>query len=172
MINKTFIAATFCFVLTGCQSLTSEKNQVENNLIDAVQPASDNIEKEVLDTNLSTQTDDVLIFPLKSNDVALLPAAIDDIPLPEEVIEVEVVEEVPEVVAVIVEEVVEEPLPPIDLWQRMQSGFSLDLELNKPRISSQLKWFVSHPSYLDRVSRRGSRYLYFIVEELEKANLP
>ena len=171
MTKKTIIAATFCLVLTGCQSLTQEQNQVDIKVIDADSTTASNLDAGVVDTDSSNQSDDALIFPLETNDVALLPAAIDDIPLPEETANVEVSTE-QEVNTAKAEEVIIEPLPPIDLWQRMQSGFALDLELNKPRISSQLKWFVSHPRYLDRVSRRGSRYLYFIVSELEKANLP
>ncbi|WP_438463897.1 LysM peptidoglycan-binding domain-containing protein [Marinomonas sp. PE14-40] len=171
MTKQTFIAATFCLALTGCQSLTNEQDQAGTQAIDAENTATSNVDVNVIDSDLSNQTDDALVFPLDTRDVALSPAAIDDIPLPEEVVNLDA--EKAEVQAEpVIEEVIPEPLPPIDLWQRMQSGFSLDLELNKPRISSQLKWFVSHPSYLDRVSRRGSRYLYFIVEELEKANLP
>lgn len=66
----------------------------------------------------------------------------------------------------------EAPQPPVDLWDRMRRGFAFDLDLKNPRISSQLKWLVSHPDYLDRVTHRGTRYLYFIVDELEKAGLP
>lgn len=171
MTKQTFIAATFCLALTGCQSLTSEQDQAGTQTIDAENTATSNLDGNVIDSDSGNQTNDALVYPLDTRDVALSPAAIDDIPLPEEVVNLDT--EKSEVEAEpVVEEVIPEPLPPIDLWQRMQSGFSLDLELNKPRISSQLKWFVSHPSYLDRVSRRGSRYLYFIVEELEKANLP
>lgn len=170
MTKQTLIAAAICLTLTGCQSLTSEQDQVAIKATDSDQANLENSSVAVLDTELSTAPNEALIFPLDTSEVALSPAAIDDIPLPEEVVEVE--EVVVEEPVQVVEEVVVEPLPPIDLWQRMQSGFALDLELNKPRISSQLKWFVSHPNYLDRVSRRGSRYLYFIVEELEKANLP
>ncbi|KZM38960.1 lytic transglycosylase [Marinomonas sp. SBI22] len=171
MTKQTFIAATFCLALTGCQSLTSEQDQAGTQAIDAENTATSNLDANVIDSDENNQTEDELVFPLDTRDVAMSPAVIDDIPLPEELANLDTEKTEAEAEA-IVEEVIPEPLPPIDLWQRMQSGFALDLELNKPRISSQLKWFVSHPSYLDRVSRRGSRYLYFIVEELEKANLP
>ena len=174
MTKKTLIAATFCLALSGCQSLTNEQNQADINPIETDQVTPDNADVAILDANPSIEPDDALSFPLDTTDVALAPAQIDDIPLVEETSVIEKAEEVVlELIPEAVEEaVVVEPLPPIDLWQRMQAGFSLDLELSKPRISSQLKWFVSHPRYLDRVSLRGSRYLHFIVEELEKANLP
>ncbi|MEL0613525.1 LysM peptidoglycan-binding domain-containing protein [Marinomonas arenicola] len=64
------------------------------------------------------------------------------------------------------------PQPPKDLWVRMRHGFKLNLDINKPRLSSQLRWYSSHLNYLNRVSVRGQRYLYYIVSELEKAGIP
>lgn len=67
---------------------------------------------------------------------------------------------------------VEEPLVPDDIWDRMRAGFELDLDIDQPRLSSQLRWFKTHPAHLDTVSKRGTRYLYYIVDELEKAGIP
>lgn len=63
-------------------------------------------------------------------------------------------------------------LPPEDLWDRIRDGYRLNLNVDQPRLKSQLRWFSTHLSYLDRVSKRGERYLHFIVEELEKADMP
>ncbi|MCB5160607.1 lytic transglycosylase [Marinomonas algarum] len=68
--------------------------------------------------------------------------------------------------------VLAEPKEPEDLWVRLRAGYQLDLDIDRPRLSSQIRWFSSHPSYLDRVSKRGERYLYYIVDELEKAGIP
>lgn len=65
-----------------------------------------------------------------------------------------------------------QPKEPEDLWDRVRAGYQLNLDIDRPRLSSQLRWFSSHPSYLDRVSKRGERYLFYIVEELEKAGIP
>lgn len=65
-----------------------------------------------------------------------------------------------------------EPKAPEDIWERIREGYQLNLDIDRPRLSSQLRWFSSHPSYLDRVSKRGERYLYYIVDELEKAGIP
>jgi membrane-bound lytic murein transglycosylase D len=64
------------------------------------------------------------------------------------------------------------PKEPDDIWDRIRAGYQLDLDIDRPRLSSQLRWFSSHPSYLDRVSKRGERYLHYIVGELEKAGIP
>lgn len=64
------------------------------------------------------------------------------------------------------------PQPPKDLWVRMRNGFKLNLNIEKPRLSSQVRWYSSHLDYLNRVSIRGERYLYYIVSQLEKAGIP
>lgn len=66
----------------------------------------------------------------------------------------------------------DKPKEPSDIWERIRAGYQLDIDIDRPRLSSQLRWFSSHPSYLDRVSKRGERYLYYIVDELEKAGIP
>ncbi|MBD5771571.1 lytic transglycosylase [Marinomonas colpomeniae] len=67
---------------------------------------------------------------------------------------------------------INEPNVPDDIWDRIRDGFELDLDIDRPRLTSQLRWFSTHPSYLDRVSKRGERYLHYIVSELEKAGIP
>lgn len=59
-----------------------------------------------------------------------------------------------------------------DLWQRLRSGFELDHDDSDPRVKAQLDWYKKHPSYIDRVVKRGSRYLHYIITETEKRDLP
>lgn len=64
------------------------------------------------------------------------------------------------------------PAPPEgDLWDRIRAGFQLPMEYNE-RVEQQLSWYTRHPAYMERVARRGERYMYHIVEEVEKKNLP
>ena len=67
-----------------------------------------------------------------------------------------------------------EPEPPevTNLWQRLRSGMKLDHHLDQPRVQSELNWYIAHPGYLDRVATRASRYLYYIVDQIEKRGLP
>jgi membrane-bound lytic murein transglycosylase D len=63
-------------------------------------------------------------------------------------------------------------LPPIDLWQRIRNGYGMeDTALNK-ETQKQLDWFASQPYYISQVTDRAKPYLYYIVEELEKRNMP
>ncbi len=57
------------------------------------------------------------------------------------------------------------------LWQRIRDGYAIP-DSNHRRIQNYLNWYQRNPGYLDRVSERGEPYLFYIVEELEKAGLP
>jgi membrane-bound lytic murein transglycosylase D len=58
-----------------------------------------------------------------------------------------------------------------DLWERMRKGFSMP-ELNSPLVAEKEKYYLARPEYLQRMFSRGNRYLYFIMEEIEKRGLP
>jgi membrane-bound lytic murein transglycosylase D len=60
---------------------------------------------------------------------------------------------------------------PTDVWQRIRSGMQLSIPDN-PAIERQVKWYASHGKYLQRVQERAAPYLYYIVEEIEKRDMP
>ncbi|KKN38189.1 hypothetical protein LCGC14_0755850 [marine sediment metagenome] len=59
-----------------------------------------------------------------------------------------------------------------DMWVRLRAGFELDHDIDHESVEDQLRWYASHPGYLNRVVERGSRYLYHILNETEKRGLP
>ncbi|MFP5429765.1 MAG: LysM peptidoglycan-binding domain-containing protein [Gammaproteobacteria bacterium] len=59
-----------------------------------------------------------------------------------------------------------------NLWDRLRSGFKLDLSLDNDRITTQRNWYAQHPSHIDRVTRRAARYLHHTVTEAEQNGLP
>ena len=59
-----------------------------------------------------------------------------------------------------------------DVWKRMTVGFKMDLSTWNPRIDAQRGWFISRQPYLDRLSARASRYLYYTVKEAERRGMP
>ncbi len=61
--------------------------------------------------------------------------------------------------------------PPSDLWVRIREGFQLEAP-NNTRIERALEWYAEHPEYLQRVAQRARPYLYFIVEQAERRNIP
>jgi len=63
------------------------------------------------------------------------------------------------------------PLPE-NIWDRVRNGFTLTDETENPRLTAEINWYASHNNYLDRVSERAEPFLYFILNEAEKRNLP
>ena len=58
-----------------------------------------------------------------------------------------------------------------DLFERIRTGFTLE-DVDQDAIDREERWFASHPDYLDRTFKRGERYLYHIVNELEARKMP
>jgi membrane-bound lytic murein transglycosylase D len=58
-----------------------------------------------------------------------------------------------------------------DVFERMRSGFTLT-DVEHETVERELSWFVRHPAYLDRTFKRGERYLYHIVQEIEARGMP
>ena len=57
------------------------------------------------------------------------------------------------------------------LWQRIRNGFGLP-DMASPLVSEQEEWFAKRPDYIARTVARSSRYLYYIVEQVEKRGMP
>jgi membrane-bound lytic murein transglycosylase D len=58
-----------------------------------------------------------------------------------------------------------------DLWSRIRRGFAMpDLDTNLVRQREQ--WYSTRPDYVARMTERSSRYLFHIVEEVEKRGMP
>lgn len=62
-------------------------------------------------------------------------------------------------------------VPADDLWQRMRNGFSMP-NLNSPLVAERQAWYLNRPELLKTMIQRSRRYLYFIVNELEKRGMP
>jgi len=58
-----------------------------------------------------------------------------------------------------------------DLWQRVRQGFAMP-DLESDLVRKQMAYYAARPEYLQRMFDRSRIYLYHIVEELEKRNLP
>ncbi|MCP4289785.1 MAG: LysM peptidoglycan-binding domain-containing protein [Gammaproteobacteria bacterium] len=58
-----------------------------------------------------------------------------------------------------------------DIWTRIRQGFQLTA-VDNSRIDRQLKWYRAHPEHLPRIEERAQPYLFYIVDELDKRNMP
>jgi membrane-bound lytic murein transglycosylase D len=59
----------------------------------------------------------------------------------------------------------------MDVWERIRKGFGIP-DLDNPLVISQTNWYSARPDYIQRTTTRASRYLYHVVVELEKRNMP
>ena len=58
-----------------------------------------------------------------------------------------------------------------DLWARVRRGFKMP-DLDTDLVRERERWYASRPDYVERMTTRGSRYLFYIVEELEARGMP
>ncbi len=61
--------------------------------------------------------------------------------------------------------------PPIDIWERIRRGFAMP-DLDNELVRNREQWYASRPDYILRMTERSRPYLFHIVEELERRNMP
>ena len=58
-----------------------------------------------------------------------------------------------------------------DLWDRVAAQLILPVPDNA-RVTAQREWYAKHPAYMQRVSERARPFLFYIVEEIERRDMP
>ncbi|QBC44165.1 lytic transglycosylase [Iodobacter fluviatilis] len=58
-----------------------------------------------------------------------------------------------------------------DLWERVRTGFTIP-ELEHQLVKKWENYYASRPEYLNRIIKRGTPYLYYVVNEVEKRGMP
>ncbi len=58
-----------------------------------------------------------------------------------------------------------------DLWARIRRGFQIQ-DLQNDLVDMQANWYAQRPEYVQRMTGRSQKYLYYIVEELEARHMP
>lgn len=61
--------------------------------------------------------------------------------------------------------------PQDDLWLRIKEGYGMP-ELSSEYTRNHESWYAARPDYVKRMVARSQRYLYHIVEEVEKRGMP
>ena len=61
--------------------------------------------------------------------------------------------------------------PPKELWERIRRGYAMP-DLQDPLVTDREQWYSSRPDYIQRMTERSSKYLFHIVEELERRQMP
>ena len=58
-----------------------------------------------------------------------------------------------------------------DIWDRIRRGFGMP-DLDTEAVAEQQLFYLNRPGFLKKVFERGGRYLYHIVDELERRGMP
>ncbi len=61
--------------------------------------------------------------------------------------------------------------PPPDLWARIRRGYAMP-DLKSDLVSDRERWYATRPDYIARMTERSRKYLFHVVEELERRNMP
>ncbi len=59
----------------------------------------------------------------------------------------------------------------LDLWARVRSGFAMP-DLDTDLVRNREQWYATRPDYVQRMTERGGRYLFHIVEEVQRRGMP
>ena len=74
-------------------------------------------------------------------------------------------------VAALMAENTQTPNASSDLWVRIRQGMGM-ADLRGPRVQKRENWYASRPDYIQRMTERSGRYLFHIVEEIERRKMP
>jgi len=58
-------------------------------------------------------------------------------------------------------------------WDHLRANFQIPADqANRPEVQQQIRWYVNHQQYLNRVITRAAPYMYYILQQTQQRNLP
>ncbi|MCP5076695.1 MAG: LysM peptidoglycan-binding domain-containing protein [Psychromonas sp.] len=114
------------------------------------------------------------ITPTTSTEAEVIPEK--EVVIVDPIVEPSVDETEEEGLSHLVQDKKENELPVIDpgyenIWLKLAEGFEFEVPENS-RVAKQRDYYLRHPNYLKKVSKRAEPFLYLIVEQIEAKNLP
>jgi membrane-bound lytic murein transglycosylase D len=70
-----------------------------------------------------------------------------------------------------VAETVSHPAVAGDIWERIRNGFAMT-DFDNRAVRAAEAWYAARPDYMARMVERSRRYLFHVVEEVEKRGMP
>jgi len=61
---------------------------------------------------------------------------------------------------------------PTDVWQRIRQNLVLTRDLSRKSTQERIAWYARNQDYLDRVVERAQPYIHYILDEIDKRNMP
>jgi membrane-bound lytic murein transglycosylase D len=60
----------------------------------------------------------------------------------------------------------------VNIWRGLHRGFKLQHYDEYPAVQTQINWYLAHPDFLIRSTRRGDPFIYYINDQLQQRQLP
>lgn len=60
----------------------------------------------------------------------------------------------------------------LDLWGLMRKSMHMDLEIDRTRVTQEIRWLQRNPNYLPRLQKRMQAYLPYVVREVALRDMP
>lgn len=58
------------------------------------------------------------------------------------------------------------------VWDVLRDQLSLNHEVTRAEVQTQIRWIASHPSYIQKLTRQSEPYMYHVLTEIKKRKLP
>ena len=58
-----------------------------------------------------------------------------------------------------------------DIWERIRTGYAIP-NLSNPLVDKWVAYYAARPEYFQRMADRSGKYLYYIVNEVNRRDLP
>jgi membrane-bound lytic murein transglycosylase D len=64
-----------------------------------------------------------------------------------------------------------DPIKEIDVWSRIRSGYAI-ADIDNELVAKHVAWYSTRPEHIAITTARASRYLFHVVQELQKRGMP
>lgn len=59
-----------------------------------------------------------------------------------------------------------------NLWDNLRYSFQLEEQYQRPEVQQHVNWLMHHKSYLNQLGAHSQPYMYYILQELKKRDMP
>lgn len=59
-----------------------------------------------------------------------------------------------------------------NLWDNLRFSFKLEDQYKRPEVQTQVQWLKGHQNYLNSLSEESQPYMYYILQEIKKRDMP
>lgn len=59
-----------------------------------------------------------------------------------------------------------------DIWQEIAASLNTDSYVHSQSARKEMRWYLSHPKSLFKITNNAKPYIYYVINELKKRNMP